>query len=300
MNPNWSDIVAGGIEFSGDPRFVLFIGTPRSGHSIIGAILDSHRSAVVSHEVNALEKVSQGLGRKDLLSAIIENSRAQALAGRSQSDADHAAGYGQQLSGEGDEAYSQRLANLPTPDSYRFDYAIPGHFQGRTEGGIRVIGDKKGGGTTKMLAQDSTLLKRFEKIVEMPIDLIHVIRDPYDNISTMARRTGTRVSRQVSRYEWLCEQIGLVLDSCDNRVFHIHHEDFVSSPSRVIEDLFTWLGLSLESDHIAACSSIVYEKPHRSRLLSDWEDGDKDSVESMIERWEFLREYQSDGSHASV
>lgn len=298
MNPNWSDIVAGGIEFSGDSRFVLFIGTPRSGHSIIGAILDSHRSAVVSHEVNALEKVSQGLGRKGLLSAIIENSRAQALAGRSQSDADHAAGYGQQLSGEGDEAYSQRLANLPTPDPYRFDYEIPRYFQGRTEGGIRVIGDKKGGGTTKMLAQDSTLLKRLERIVEMPIDLIHVIRDPYDNISTMARRTGTRVSRQVSRYEWLCEQIGRVLDSCDNRVFHIHHEDFVSSPSRVIEDLFTWLGLSLESDHIAACSSIVYEKPHRSRLLSEWEDGDRDSVESMIERWEFLREYQSDESHA--
>ena len=290
--------MAGGIEFSGDSRFVLFIGTPRSGHSIIGAILDSHRSAVVSHEVNALEKVSQGLGRKGLLSAIIENSRAQALAGRSQSDADHAAGYGQQLSGEGDEAYSQRLANLPTPDPYRFDYEIPRHFQGRTEGGIKVIGDKKGGGTTKMLAQDSTLLKRLERIVEMPVDLIHVIRDPYDNISTMARRTGTRVSRQVSRYEWLCEQIGRVLDSCDNRVFHIHHEDFVSSPSRVIEDLFTWLGLSLESDHIAACSSIVYEKPHRSRLLSDWEDGDRDSVESMIERWEFLREYQSDESHA--
>ena len=50
-----------------------------------------------------------------------------------------------------------------------------------------VIGDKKGGGTTKMLAQDSTLLKRLERIVEMPVDLIHVIRDPYDNISTMAR-----------------------------------------------------------------------------------------------------------------
>lgn len=287
--------MAEGIEFSGAPRFVLFIGTPRSGHSIIGAILDSHKSAIVSHEVNVLEKVSQGLDRAGLLSAILENSRAQALAGRSQSDADHAAGYGQQLSGETDEAYSQRLANLPTPEPYRFDYAIPGHFQGRAEGRIRAIGDKKGGGTTKLLAQDSMLLERLERIVEMPIDLIHVIRDPYDNISTMARRAGTRVSRQVSRYEWLCEEIERVLDSCDNRVFRIHHEDFVSSPSQVIESLFTWLGLSVESDHIAACSSIVYKKPHRSRLLSDWEEGDKDSVESMIERWEFLRKYRSDG-----
>ena len=151
-----------------------------------------------------------------------------------------------------------------------------------------------------MLAQDSTLLKRLERIVEMPVDLIHVIRDPYDNISTMARRTGTRVSAQVSRYEWLCEQIESVIDRCDNRIFRIHHEEFVSSPSKVTRDLFTWLGLSLESDHISACSSIVYEKPHRSRLLSEWEDGDKDSVDSLIRRWEFLREYQSDGSHASV
>jgi len=294
VSPNWSDIVAERVEFSGDPRFILFIGTPRSGHSIIGAILDSHRSAMVSHEVNALEKVSQGLGKKDLFSAIIENSRAQASAGRSQSDADHAAGYGQQLSGEDDEAYSQRLENLPAPEPYRFDYAIPGHFQGKTKGGIRVIGDKKGGGTTKMLAEDRTLLEKLERIVEMPVDLIHVIRDPYDNISTMARRTGTRVSRQVIRYEWLCEKIGYILGNCENRVFRIYHEDFITSPSLVIRDLFAWLGLSLESDHIAACSSIVYEKPHRSRLLSDWEDGDKDSVDSIIERWEFLREYQSD------
>ena len=111
----------------------------------------------------------------------------------------------------------------------------------------------------------------------------------------MARRAGPGVSRQVSRYEWLCEQIGRVLDRCDNRVFRIHHEDFVSSPSQVIERLFTWLGLSVDSDHIAACSSIVYEKPHRSRLLSDWEEGDKDSVQSMVERWEFLGAYQSEG-----
>ena len=280
------------IAFAESSKFALFIGTPRSGHSIIGAILDSHPLAVVSHEVNALDKISQGFDRGALFSTIIENSRSQALAGRSQSDADHAAGYGQQLSGEDDEAYAQRSSNLPIPEPYRFDYAVPGQFQGKIGGPIRVIGDKKGGGTTKLLADDMSLLEKLEGVVEMPVVLIHVIRDPYDNIATMSRRTGTGVSEQISRYVWLSEQIDRILEDSEHRRFQIHHEDFISAPDEVIGDLFSWLDLGVEPSHVTACSDIVYEKPHRSRGLSDWEEDEVGSVEAIIERWPFLHRYR--------
>ena len=285
-------IVGEVVEFAESAKFALFVGTPRSGHSIIGAILDSHPLAVVSHELNALEKISQGLDKEGLFSSIIENSRGQALAGRSQSDADHATGYGQQVSGEDDESYAQRSSNLPIPEPYRFDYAVPGQFQGRIGGPIRVIGDKKGGGTAKLLGHDRSLLEKLEGVVEMPVVLIHVIRDPFDNIATMSRRMGTGVREQISRYVWLSEQIDRILGDSEHRRFQIHHEDFIATPDEVIEDLFSWLDLGVERSHVTACSGIVYEKPHRSRELSDWEDDDIRSVEATIERWSFLHRYR--------
>ena len=80
------------MQLGDSAKFLLFIGTPRSGHSIVGAILDAHPLAIVSHEVNALERISEGVGGKDLLSMILEISEKQAAAGRRLSDADHASG----------------------------------------------------------------------------------------------------------------------------------------------------------------------------------------------------------------
>ena len=34
----------------------MFIGYPRSGHSLVGAILDAHPEMIVAHEYNILEK----------------------------------------------------------------------------------------------------------------------------------------------------------------------------------------------------------------------------------------------------
>lgn len=36
--------------------FVLFIGYPRSGHSLVGALIDAHPHAVVSHEVDIISE----------------------------------------------------------------------------------------------------------------------------------------------------------------------------------------------------------------------------------------------------
>ena len=42
--------------YDGVQTFVLFIGHARSGHSLIGAILDAHPEIIISHEYNAISK----------------------------------------------------------------------------------------------------------------------------------------------------------------------------------------------------------------------------------------------------
>ncbi len=40
--------------------YCMFIGYPRSGHSLIGSLLDAHPNIIISHELNVLKKLYMG------------------------------------------------------------------------------------------------------------------------------------------------------------------------------------------------------------------------------------------------
>ena len=44
----------------------------------------------------------------------------------------------------------------------------------------KVIGDKKGGRTSKSLAQNLSVLEEIKQVVEAPMKFMHVIRNPFD------------------------------------------------------------------------------------------------------------------------
>ena len=54
---------------------------------------------------------------------------------------------------------------------------------------MQVMGAKKGGKTTRQLKlQGMKVLNEIQQVLKIPIKYIHVIRNPYDNISTMLLR----------------------------------------------------------------------------------------------------------------
>ena len=60
---------------------------------------------------------------------------------------------------------------------------------------FKVIGDKKGGTTSLLLANQKNMesLEKIGQIVQIPMKFIHVTRNPFDNIATiMLRRTSSR------------------------------------------------------------------------------------------------------------
>ena len=56
---------------------------------------------------------------------------------------------------------------------------------------LQVIGDKKGGKTSKFLStqKHQELTKDVLDEIDLPIRLIHMVRNPYDNIATMTFRS---------------------------------------------------------------------------------------------------------------
>ena len=104
--------------------YIMFIGYPRSGHTLIGALLDAHPNMIVAHELNALQYIKRGFSKNQLFSLLLSNSKNNAKAGRM------CTGY---------------------------SYAVPNQFQGKYTD-LVVIGDKKGGGSAYLLKENPGLL----------------------------------------------------------------------------------------------------------------------------------------------
>lgn len=242
--------------------YCMFIGTPRSGHSLVGAFLDAHPDAVVAHEQNALKYVQFGFDRGRLFHLLIENSRASAGEGRREG------------------AYT---------------YAVPGQWQGRHRR-LRLIGDKKGGRTSLLLARTPELLTRLRRTVRVPVRIIHVTRNPFDNIATMALHSAAggavNLRPDADHFFERCEAVArLEGDLAPGELYRTTHEEFVADPRAGLEALVRWLGLDLEPDHMSACVATVRTNPHRSRHKVDWPPEIRRDVERRMRSCPFLAGY---------
>jgi Sulfotransferase family len=249
--------------FDGVETYCMFIGYPRSGHSLIGSLLDAHPNAVIAHELDALRFVKAGFDKHQLYQLLLDNSRRFTQRGR------------------GWTGYA---------------YEVPHQWQGRFDD-LRVIGDKKGGRSTIQLAKNLELLHQLQKTVATEIKFVHAIRNPYDNVATMYKRAlehgynsalMTTVEDYISRCEMNADlkkrlEKGKMLDVC--------HESFIGDPKSSLRELCDFLGLGYDEDYLAACASIVFESPHRSRYDIEWDAASLTAVREGIERFDFLKGY---------
>ena len=156
--------------------YLMFIGSPSSGHSIVGALLDAQPEIVCAYEQNALKYVLTGFNRRQLFWLLLENSRRFARSGSRSS-------------------------------GYR--YAVSGSWQGRFRT-LRAIGDKQGQGATLRLYKRPWLMGRLRRVVGVPVRGILVTRNPFDNIATIARRDGIELADAAARYLALCRRVAWI------------------------------------------------------------------------------------------
>lgn len=246
--------------FDSVESYGMFIGYPRSGHSLIGALLDAHPNAAIAHELDVLKYVKEGYGREQIYRLLLENSRLYAESGREW-------------------------------NGYR--YEVAGQWQGRHEK-LTVIGDKKGGGSSRVLASEPELIHQLQDTVGDDVRFIHVVRNPYDNISTMFKGRGRdqNLEAAVERYARLCETNAEIKKRVGaDAVLDLRHESFVDDPKVCLETLCRFLNLACEEDYSEACANIVFSSPHKSRHESDWNPEALALVRDLIERYDFLEGY---------
>jgi len=242
-------------------RYCMFIGYARSGHTLIGSLLDAHPGAVIANELDALRYVAGGLDRRQLFATIADNARAAAEAGRMQTG---------------------------------YSYHVPNQHQGRCES-PRVIGDKKGGVSTRRLAADPALLTTLATLVGVPIKVLHVTRNPFDNIARIHLRSGRALPRAVHRYFKFADRNASIRERiADSDLLELQLESFIADPREGLASICAFLGLPCAEGYLGDAASVVFASPKRSRDQLEWPSALVREVERRIETYPFLQGYSFD------
>ena len=248
-------------DFDDVDTFLLFLGYPRSGHSLVGSLMDAHPNMILAHEANALKAIRYGFGRTQLFTWLLRKSQRFTAAGRSYTG---------------------------------YSYSVPGQWQGRYRH-IEAIGDKHGNFTVEILARRPELLEKARQRVQCPIRFIHVTRNPFDNIATIFRREKYDLEGAVEYYFGLVDDVAsFTAQLPPEDVWLVRHEDLIASPARVIEDWCRFVGVEPYPDYVEDAAAIVFDSPHRSRLDVEWPESLIKTVNQRKNAVPFLRDYTFD------
>lgn len=244
-------------DFAGIRAVCLFIGYPRSGHSLVGSLLDAHPDVILAHEANALKLLRYGFSRDQIFFYLLRNSRLFTEQGRRYTG---------------------------------YTYHVPGQWQGRYRH-LRVIGDKHGNFAVEALRRRPALLARARTCFGAPLRFVHVVRNPFDNIATIHRREKHDLPGAADYYFSLADDalaVAAQLPPAD--LLTLYHEDLVSDPAATIRRWCAFFELEPFPDYIDACAAIVFPSPHQSRREVAWPAALVEDIRARLARYPFLAE----------
>jgi hypothetical protein len=198
--------------------YCMFVGYPRTGHSLIGSLLDAHPRIVIAHELNALRLFKWGFSQRQVFYLLLKNSRKMAVAGRSY---------------------------------HGYSYAVPNQWQGRFEQ-LQVLGDKKGATSAWRFYHEPGVLEWIRNRIGIELKFIHVIRNPYDVLATMTHRSRRKpLDTHIDVFFQLCSSIDrLKKRSQDLQIYDVRLESFIEDPKSQLEGLCSFIGVKAEARYL--------------------------------------------------
>jgi hypothetical protein len=229
--------------------WVQFIGSVRSGHTLVSQIINAHKDALISDECYATSLYDFDLSRDNVLDAIkIKNEK--------------------YVSG----------GCVTWEDSYNI-----GHFQDRTVNPT-VIGDKMCGGDTSKF-DNNGYLDNYMKFIGLPFKFIWVLREPQQNINGKLmldikenHRTILALDDNIDHFKLQYAIAKSIEEKHD--VLRVYLDSLIANPEEQITRMLTWLGLSVEDEHINACKKIIFDKPHTHEIA--WTQKQLDRIKDEI------------------
>ena len=274
----------------GVEKFVIFVGYPRSGHSIIGSMMDAHQNIIISHEYMLFGEWARNpkkfTNRTYLYTELYHDSYMDTEIGW------------------------RSTANDASSKGYTL--AIDSAWQGRFKQ-LKVIGDKSGGMTVLMYLHSprefSQHFRQLKAIIRVPLHVLHIVRNPYDIIATSAlyrdsHDPGKLNATKEQKYDHaealkakthflfrLAQGIETMAKQFDLNILQLHSEDLIRDPSSSLRRICSFLEVGCLEDYLQQCSAQMYKSVSRTRDKVAWPQEILDMVESNKKRFSFFRNY---------
>ena len=247
--------------------YVLFIGQPRTGSSLMGSFLNAHPNMLVSQELNVLKYVRRGYNRKQLFWLIRRKDQKFARSGRRWTG---------------------------------YCYSVPNQWQGRCEK-MMVIGDKKGAKSTEELLHNGHLLSQLEDTVGVPVRIIHMVRNPYDAITTDYHKTPVgSLEEAARRFFARCEKNWQLKQQRGEQIKTIRLEDLTVNPEQNMTAICNFLNVEPRQDYVSDCAKVVFSRPRQTKSTIDWPTELIRSVAEQMKAVPFLEGYQFEDTAAAL
>ena len=274
----------------GVKTFVFFLGHAHSGHSIVGSLMDAHPHMVIAHEANVFRRLGEGnlKPNKATLFNIIWRKTVQG------------------------SVHGKRVTSVKG-----YSLLVEGLYEGKYVDHIEVIGDKKAGLTTSFLLRHP---KKFSSTLEIvkslasSVKVVHVIRNPYDNIATSViyvnntkaevasikesketyRTSSSSIFHQIRVYFSAYKAIEDAKKSYKLDYIEVHGRDLVSDARGTISRMCNGLGVFCSSNYLDVCSDKVFKTESKTRYKINWDKAHLDLIQRNIDRFSSLNGYTFD------
>ena len=279
-------------EINGLRLLVFFVGFARSGHSIVGSLLDSHPDVIIAHEYKILKGVWKGSGNTKgavlyLVNELYRNSYSSAARGW--------------------------RSEKRSTKSYTLDTS--GGWQGRVRR-LKVVGDKAGENTVREHMHDTSrcpeLVKMMNTTLGVTVKAIRVLRNTYDIITTKilyhtvtmneiasARNSNSRtvkykqpalLARQTERFFQLTSQVNKMITECNLPVQDVHLAGLIHRPRSVMKELCEAVQVECYSEYLDLCEQKVFKTLSKTRYVMEWSQSQIETVAQRIRAYpEFSR-----------
>lgn len=214
---------------------VLFIGSPRTGSTLLGQLLNHHPQALIANEARALASVLSG-------SATWDDAMTRAA---------HIAWEQFRVGLEADHHFA------PTLNQYQPRWQSLRDLADRPEcakRGVRVIGDKKAGGNIEAILANPSEFHQLMTAGE-DIRLMHIVRRPIIAARSLMKSHGApsleAALESVLRLTNAAWNIG---SRYPERYYCLDHNDLCSLPHGELRRLLEWLGIAADPRWIALAS----------------------------------------------
>lgn len=262
-----------GSVIHGVKRFLFFVGYTWSGHNLAASMLDAHPHIVISHEYSVFDKWQVQPNKHSDKNWLFNT------------------------------LYS--ASHSMTVNHSTLNLVIPGSWQGRYETSLSIIGDNSGWCTTEVFKRDKQkfvdIYKQLKRTVQIPIDVIHVIRNPYDIIASMLlheknatfdyRDKKDSAEPQIMRF---FEQVNSVVEMTHTAhlsVIEVHNIDMITKPKVTMRMLCDRLKISCSEQLLQLCTHKIFSSEPKSRHLMKWTPHLIELVAKNIQKYNHLKRY---------